>query len=48
MALDVEIDNSIYRETFQRVAVAFERLDFQSLASAAANDETAILYNLTP
>ena len=39
---------AVYRETFQRVAVAFERLDLQSIASAATHDETAILYNLTP
>jgi hypothetical protein len=29
MALDVEVDDSIYRETFQRVVVAFQREDFQ-------------------
>ena len=48
MALDVQVDDSIYRETYQRVAVAFMREDFQSLASAATNDDTAIAYNVTP
>mgnify|MGYP003526374889 FL=1 len=47
-ALDVETDDSIYRESYQRVAVAFMREDFQSLASAAANEDTAIAYNVTP
>lgn len=48
MALDVEVDDSIYRETYQRVLVGFMREDFQSLAGAAANDDTAISYNVTP
>jgi hypothetical protein len=48
MALDVEVDDSIYRETYQRVAVAFMREDFQSLAGAATNDDTAIAFNVTP
>ena len=48
MALDVQIDDSVYRETFQRVAVAFMREDFQHIGSAAANDDTAIAYNVTP
>jgi len=47
-ALDVETDDSIYRESYQRVAVAFMREDFQSLASAATNEDTAIAYNVTP
>lgn len=47
MALDVEIDDSIYRETYQRVMVGFMREDFQSLADAAANDDTSIGYNVT-
>jgi HK97 family phage major capsid protein len=48
MAIDVEVDDSIYRETFQRVGVMFQREDFQSIASAATNDDTAIAYNVTP
>lgn len=47
-ALDVETDDSIYRETYQRVAVAFMREDFQHIGSAAANDDTAIAFNVTP
>lgn len=47
-ALDVETDDSIYRETYQRVAVAFMREDFQHIGSAAANDDTAIACNVTP
>ena len=47
-ALDVEVDDSIYRETYQRVAVGFMREDFQSVASAAANEDTAMSYNVTP
>ena len=46
MALDVEIDDSIYRESFQRVAVAFQREDFQHVGDAAANDDVAILYDV--
>ena len=38
---DVEVDDSIYRETYQRVLVGFMREDFQSLAGAAANDAGA-------
>ena len=48
MALDVETDDSIYRETYQRVAVAFAREDFQHIGSAATNEDTAIAYNVTP
>lgn len=48
MALDVEVDDSIYRETYQRVVVGFQREDFQSLADAATNDDTAIAFNVTP
>ena len=48
MALDVEVDDSIYRETFQRGAVAFQREDFQNLGDAATNEDTAIAYNTTP
>lgn len=48
MALDVEVDDSIYRESFQRVMVAFMREDFQHIGDAAANDDTSIGYNVTP
>lgn len=48
MALDVETDDSIYRESFQRVVVAFQREDFQNLGDAATNEDTAIAYNVTP
>lgn len=48
MAIDVKVSDELYAETFQRVAVAFSREDFQSLASPAANDDTAIMYNVTP
>lgn len=47
MATDVEVDDSIYRETFQRVMVAFQREDFQHIGDAATNDDTAIAYNVT-
>ena len=47
-ALDVEVDDSIYRETYQRVVVGFMREDFQSVASAATNEDTAMSYNVTP
>jgi hypothetical protein len=46
MALDVEVDDSIYRETYQRVVVGFMREDFQNIGDASANDDTAYLYNL--
>lgn len=46
--LDIEVDDSIYRETYQRVAVGFMREDFQSVASAATNEDTAISFNVTP
>lgn len=48
MALDVEVDDSIYRETFQRVLVGFMREDFQNIGDAATNEDTAIAYNVTP
>lgn len=47
MALDIERDDSIYRETWQSVACAFQRLDFQSLAAASTDDTCAIGYNVT-
>ena len=48
MALDVEIDDSIYRESYQRVLVAFMREDFQHIGEAATNEDTAISFNVTP
>lgn len=48
MAIDLKVSDELYLETFQRVAVAFRRQDFQSLATAAANDDTAISFNVTP
>lgn len=47
MALDVEVDDSIYRETFQRVMVGFMREDFQNIGESAGED-TSIGYNVTP
>jgi hypothetical protein len=48
MALDVETSDVLYAETFQRVAFAFMREDFQHIGSAATNDDVAIAYNITP
>jgi len=48
MAIDVETSDVLYAETFQRVAVAFMREDFQHIGGTAANDDTAISYNVTP
>jgi hypothetical protein len=48
MALDVEVDDSIYRQTYQRVLVGFMREDFQHIGDAATNEDTAISYNVTP
>lgn len=47
MALDIEVDDSIYRETFQRVLVGFQREDFQSVGETSG-DDTAVGYNVTP
>lgn len=46
MGLDVEVDDSIYRETFQRVVVGFQREDYQHIGDAAANDDVAVLFNV--
>jgi hypothetical protein len=46
--VDVEVDDSPYRETYQRLVVGFMREDFQNLADAATNDDTAVLYNVAP
>jgi hypothetical protein len=48
MALDVEVDSSIYRESFQKVVVAFERVDLQHIGDAATNDDTAIIFEVAP
>ncbi|MEZ5167856.1 MAG: phage major capsid protein [Acidimicrobiales bacterium] len=48
MATDIEVDDSIYRETFQRVMVAFQREDFQHIGSDATNEDTAITFNVAP
>ena len=48
MALEVETDDSIYRETYQRVLVGFMREDFQNIGDASSNDDTSICYNVTP
>ncbi len=45
MGLDVEVDDSIYRESYQRVVVGFMREDFQNLGEST-DDDTAYLYNL--
>ena len=47
MALDIATDDSIYRETFQRVMVGFMREDFQMIGSASTDDNTSIGYNIT-
>ncbi len=47
MALDVEVDDSIYRETYQRVVVGFMRQDFQNVGESSGED-TSIGYNVTP
>ena len=44
--IDVEVDDSAYRETYQRLVIGFMREDFQNLGDAASNDDVAILYNL--
>lgn len=44
--IDVEVDESIYRETFQRLVIGFMREDFQNLADVSTNDDVAILFNL--
>jgi len=46
-AINVEVDDSIYRESYQRVIVAFQREDFQNLGGST-DENTAIAYNVTP
>ncbi len=48
MALDIEADDSLYRETFQRVMVSFVREDFAAISSASTDDIAAIAINVTP
>lgn len=45
--LDVEVDDSIYRETYQRLVVGFQREDFQNIGDAAANTDVELVYNIT-
>lgn len=47
--LALETDDSIYRETYQRVVVGFMRQDFQNVnARGTSEDDTSIVYNVTP
>lgn len=49
MALEVEVDDSIYRETFQRVILGFMREDLQNVnTDGSSADDTAIIYNIAP
>ena len=47
-ALNIEVNDSLYGETYQRVLYGFMREDFQHVGSAATNDDVAIAYNVTP
>jgi hypothetical protein len=47
--LALETDDSIYRETYQRVVVGWMREDFQNInARGTSEDDTSIVYNATP
>lgn len=47
--LALETDDSIYRETYQRVVVGFMREDFANVnARGTSEDDTSIVYNVTP
>lgn len=47
--LALETDDSLYRETYQRVVVGFLREDFQNInATSSSATDTSILYNVTP
>ena len=47
--LALETDDSIYRETYQRVVVGFMREDFANVnARGSSEDDTSIVYNVTP
>jgi hypothetical protein len=46
--LSLETDDSIYRETYQRVVVGWMREDFQNVNARGANeDDTSYLFNVT-
>jgi len=47
--LALEVDDSIYRETYQRVVVGFMREDFANVnARGSSEDDTGLIYNVTP
>lgn len=46
-ALDIEVDDSVYRETYQRLVIGFQREDFQHIGPAAA-DTVAAIFNTAP
>ncbi len=47
--LALETDDSIYRETYQRVVIGFMREDFANInALGTSEDDTCIVYNVTP
>jgi len=47
--LALETDDSIYRETYQRVVIGFMREDFANInALGTSEDDTSIVYNVTP
>jgi len=47
--LALEVDDSLYRETYQRVIVGFMREDFMNVnARGSSEDDTSIVYNVTP
>ena len=47
--LALETDDSLYRETYQRVVVGFMRQDFANVnARGSSEDDTSIVYNVTP
>jgi len=48
MAFDVMTSDELFMQTYQRLAVAFMREDFQHIGSAVANDDVAISFNVTP
>ena len=47
MNLEIETDDSVYRETYQRLVVGFSRLDFQAIAAASTDDVVSVGYNVT-
>ena len=47
--LAIETDDSVYRETYQRLLVGFMREDFRNInANGSAAKDTAYVYNVTP